>query len=77
MKKKIIGYIPTIEGAPARWSDGQLCFCDDNTWLDESFNAILYSKRQVKKMIDKSIKFRRKHNWVLFDDYAYIAVEEK
>jgi len=75
--KKIIGYIPTIEGKPARWSDGQLCFCTLDNWEDEPFNPCIYkSKKSVANLIKKSISYRQKLGFECFpSDYGYITVE--
>lgn len=75
--KKRKGYIPTIEGRPARFCEQQLCFCTDDTWQDKPINAIIYKTiEKIQKLIDKTIKFRIKNRYdVQINEYGYIAVE--
>lgn len=78
-KKKIIGYIPTVDKKPARWSsDGQLCYCDNDSWKDDDpFNVHIYkSKKYVKTLIQKSINYRKSNgNPVNKNEYGYFTVE--
>lgn len=81
---KLAGYIPTINGKPARWHEwgerdehgfvGQLCYVDLNPRKSNGFHALVVpSLKTVKSYIKRSERFREK----AYDEVKYHHEEKR